>query len=109
MARRIVRWSAFLIGTTLCVAVAQPAAAWRPSPSECDYYARNEAQRAGSALGGAAKGAIGGAIFGAIVGKGRGAKTGAALGGILAGLGKAAQNEDIRRRAYDDCMAGYVH
>lgn len=104
------RWTPFLMGAILCFTVVEPAAAWQPSPSECDYYARNEAQRAGSAIGGAAKGGIGGAIFGAIVGKGKkGAKRGAAIGALLGGLGRAAGNENIRRRAYDDCMAGRVY
>ncbi len=98
------------MGAILCITVFEPAAAWQPSPSECDYYARNEAKRAGSAVGGAVTGGIGGAIFGAIVGKGKkGAKRGAALGAILGGLGRAASNENIRQRAYDDCMAGRVY
>lgn len=41
----------------------------KPTPSDCDAYARNYAERySGSMLGGAVKGAVRGGIFGAIVG-----------------------------------------
>jgi hypothetical protein len=53
----------------------------RPSPVDCDAYARNYARDTGpTVLGGAARGAARGALFGAIIGGGKGARRGAALG-----------------------------
>lgn len=80
-----------------------------PSPSDCDAYARNYAERYSNGfLGGAARGAVGGGVFGAIIGGGKGAKRGALLGGAVRGTQQAVNRDQIRRRAYDDCMAGRV-
>ena len=90
----------------LCVASAH---AQRPSPADCDAYARNVASRSQGVVGGAISGGVGGAVFGAIVGEGgKGAKRGAALGALLGGISQGARRDKARRRAYDDCMAGRV-
>jgi hypothetical protein len=80
-----------------------------PSPADCDAYARNYAERySGGMLGGAAKGAIRGGIFGAIVGDSKAARRGAALGGVVGGTKRAVDRDQLRRRAYEDCMSGRV-
>jgi hypothetical protein len=81
----------------------------RPSPSDCDAYARNYAQNySGGVLRGAVRGGGRGALFGAIVGGGKGARRGAALGGVVGGTRNAVNREQIRSRAYNDCMSGRV-
>ena len=82
----------------------------RPTPADCDAYARNYAERySGSILGGAAKGAVGGAIFGAIIGdSSKTTRRGAALGAVAGGVKRGVNSNELRRRAYDDCMAGMV-
>lgn len=81
----------------------------RPSPADCDAYARNYAQRGGApVLGNAARGAGGGALFGAIIGGGKGAKRGAALGGAVGAVKGGVEKNQNYNRAYDDCMAGRV-
>ncbi len=81
----------------------------RPSPADCDAYARNYAERySGSLIGGTARGAVGGALFGAVVGGKKGAKRGAVLGGAVGGVKRATNRDHIRRQAYDDCMSGRV-
>jgi predicted lipid-binding transport protein (Tim44 family) len=85
----------------------------RPSPSYCEAYARDSANRnshyssGGGALGGAARGAAGGAIFGAITGNaGRGAAVGAGVGAVVGGARKANSQQYYYDQAYRDCMAG---
>lgn len=81
----------------------------RPSPSDCDAYARNYAQNySGSALGGAVRSGAKGALFGAIVGNKKSAKKGAILGGVVGGTRNAVNREQVRNRAYNDCMSGRV-
>jgi len=82
---------------------------YKPSPSDCDAYARNKAENSSEGvLGGALKGTAKGALFGAIVGDRESAKKGAALGGVVRGTKAVVNREKIRRQAYDDCMAGRV-
>jgi hypothetical protein len=82
---------------------------YKPSPSDCDAYARNKAENSSEGvLSGAIKGTARGALFGAIVGDRKGAKKGAALGGVVRGTKSAVNRDKIRRQAYDDCMAGRV-
>lgn len=99
-----------LLGGLLMAATVYAQSKPRPSPSDCDAYARNFAERySGGILGGAAKGAVGGAIFGAIIGdKSKTTKRGAALGGIVGGSKRAIDRSRVRQQAYDDCMAGRV-
>jgi len=81
----------------------------RPSPADCDAYARNYAERySGGMLGGAAKGAVGGGIFGAIIGDSKSAGRGAALGAVAGGTKRLINRDRAHRQAYDDCMAGRV-
>jgi len=82
----------------------------KPTPSDCDAYARNYAERySGSMLGGAVKGAVRGGIFGAIVGdSSKATKRGAAIGALGSGVKRGVDRSELRRRAYDDCMAGRV-
>lgn len=82
---------------------------YKPSPSDCDAYARNKAESSSEGLlGGAVRGSAKGALFGAIVGDRKGAKKGAALGGVVQGTKSVVNRDKIRRQAYDDCMAGRV-
>lgn len=82
---------------------------YRPSPADCDAYARNYAdQYASGMLGGAVRGGAGGALFGAIVGGSKGAKRGALLGGAVGGTRNVVNRNQVRKQAYNDCMAGRV-
>ena len=82
---------------------------YKPSPSDCDAYARNKAENSSDGvLGGAVRGTAKGALFGAIVGDRDSAKKGAALGGVVRGTKSAVNRNKIHRQAYDDCMAGRV-
>jgi len=81
----------------------------RPSPADCDAYARNYVEStSGGMLGGAARGAVGGGLFGAVIGGGKGAGRGAALGAVVGGTKRAVDRDRAHRQAYDDCMAGRV-
>ncbi|GAB6909735.1 exported hypothetical protein [Desulfosarcina cetonica] len=111
------KWILPLIALTACVTffgVANPAFAdsrhhRKPSPADCDAYARNYARNySPGMLGGAARGGAGGALFGAVIGGRKGAKRGAMLGGAIGGTTSAVNREEIRRRAYHDCMSGRV-
>ena len=99
-------------GLLLCVYTGVPGAdekSNRPSPADCDAYARNYAQSGGSpVLGGAVKGGAGGALFGAIIGGGKGAKRGAALGGAVGAVKGGVKKNQRHEQAYNDCMAGRV-
>lgn len=79
-----------------------------PSPADCEAYAKNVAANyvPGGALGGAARGAAGGALFGAVIGGSKHAKRGAILGGAVGGARNVMTKEEIRRQAYNECMAG---
>ena len=85
----------------------------QPSPSSCDFYARDSANRnshyssGGGAMGGAARGAAKGALFGAITGNaGRGAAVGAGIGAIAGGARKANNWQYYYDQAYRSCMTG---
>jgi uncharacterized protein YcfJ len=99
-----------IVSALILVAQATFAQNAKPSPSDCDAYARNYAERySGSMLGGAAKGALGGGIFGAIIGdSSKTTKRGAAFGAVAGGVKRGVNSNELRRRAYDDCMAGRV-
>lgn len=97
-----------LLWGLMVVATAQ-AQSNRPSPADCDAYARNYARNTGSPpLGNAARGAGRGALFGAIIGGGKGAKRGAALGGLTGAVKGGVQKGNRYDQAYNDCMAGRV-
>ena len=82
---------------------------YKPSPSDCDVYARNKAESASDGvLRGAVRGSAKGALFGAIVGGRDSARKGAVLGGAVRGTRAAVNRDQIRRQAYADCMAGRV-
>lgn len=82
---------------------------YRPSPADCDAYARNTADNySEGVLGGAVRGSAKGALFGAIVGGRDSARKGALLGGAVRGTRAAVNRDQIHRQAYADCMAGRV-
>ena len=86
-----------------------PAFAQKPTPSDCDVYARNYANNAqGSVVGGAARGGAKGAVFGAIIDGGSGAGKGAAIGAIAGGAKRSIQRHNSYEEAYNACMAGKV-
>jgi hypothetical protein len=79
------------------------------SEADCAARADRAARESSGALGGAAVGATGGALFGAVVSdkSSKGAKRGAALGAVVGGASGAHSKDQIYRRVYDECMAGY--
>lgn len=98
-----------VILASLSIAMICSANSYRPSPADCDAYARNYAENYNSGvLGGAVRGGAGGALFGAIIDGSDGAKRGALLGGAVGGTRNAVQRNRIRQQAYNDCMAGRV-
>ena len=112
MRREKLVWSLLLGGLLLWGGAVVPTAhaqRSRPSPADCDAYARNAASGAGApVLGEAARGAARGAMFGAIVGGGSGAGRGAALGGTVGAVRGGVRKNERQSSAYNDCMAGRV-
>jgi len=103
----------FITAGLLVLVMTVPALAYngydRPSPEECDVYARNYAERYSDGfISGAARGAIRGAVVGGIIGGRKGARRGAVLGGVVRGTRQAINRDEIRRRAYEDCMYGRI-
>jgi hypothetical protein len=105
-------WPLLLGGLLLWgMTVVPPAQAQRgrPSPADCDAYARNYArQTEAPVLGHAARGAAQGALFGAIIGGGKGAGRGAALGGLTGSIRGGVRKGQSYDWAYNECMAGRV-